>query len=224
MALKPLDIICHLNQDFFFQSQITKQSQVDVHIAVLVHQDLLNNFLQLRVGHGADISDTLNGREGSLDQLLQLVAFVDVQLYQMEVVFQTLNFLSNAANLIVQLLTGDQIIGIHIHILLALALQLGKLVPQLFFKDLVFIFGLVNSIEFVDSMLDNVLLGCKYSGKICLQHLYQFILINGNSIRTTVRTLSVMSRANPSYIGVLIGSHSAAERPATVFALNECRE
>ena len=125
MTRQSFDLICHLDQDFLLQPQITEQSQINIHIAFLVHQDLLNNFLQLRVGHGADIGDVLNGGESGLNQLLQLVTLVDVQFYQMEVVFQTLNFLANAADLIVQFFAGDQIIGVHIHVLLALALQLG---------------------------------------------------------------------------------------------------
>ena len=68
------------------------------------------------------------------------------------------NFFSHAADFIIQFLSGNQIVCVHIHIFLPGFLQLCKLGIQLFFIVQVFVLCLINPLEFSDHITDHILL------------------------------------------------------------------
>ena len=64
-------------------------------------------------------------------------------------------------------------------------------------------------------MTDYFFLLAEHLVKILLQNIDQLVLVNGNCVRTAIRTFSVMPGTHPTNISIFIGTHCSAERPTT---------
>lgn len=146
------------NQNGFVQAQITEQAQIDVHIPILVHFDLLDDPLELGIGHLMHIGNVLDLLESLLQDAFQLLALCQVVGHHFQLVFQPFDLFPHPTDPVIQLLTADQIISIHIHVFLAGLLQLGKLGVQFLFIVQVFILCLIDPLEFPHHIADDVFL------------------------------------------------------------------
>lgn len=115
---------------------------------------------------------------------------------------------------------GNQIIGVHIHILLAGLVELGELLPQLFFIFHIVALGFIKPVKLAYNIVNDILLGLQYLGKIGLQRRDQLVLVHGNTVGAAIRSLPIVAAAHPPDIGVFIGTDGAPERPTTFFAFD----
>ena len=177
--------------DGFVQPQIVQELQIDVHVAVLVHLDPVDDPLELGVGHLAHIGDVLDLLEGLLEEAFQLIAGGQMAADHLQFIFEMVDLFLHSADLGVEFIAGDKVVGIHIHVALAGLLQLGELVPQLFLIFQVFIFGLIDPLKLMDDIVDDVLFVFNQPGKVCLQDIDQLILINLGGIGAVAAAASV---------------------------------
>ena len=141
--------------------------------------------------------------------------------HHLQLVFQPLNLFPHPADLIVEFLAGDQIIGVHIHVFLPGLLQLGKLGVQFFFVVQVFVLCLINPLKFSDHITDHILLCFQKFSKILLQNFNQFFCIYRQSIGAVVCTTPVMPGTHPADISVFICADCTPEGPATFLAFDK---
>ena len=78
--------------------------------------------------------------------------------HHFQLVFQPLHLFSHPADLIIQFLTANETIDVHIHVFLPRLLQLGKLDSQLLFIVQVFVLCLIDPLEFSHHIADYILL------------------------------------------------------------------
>ena len=154
----------------------------------------------------------------------QLFALGEVIGYHLQLILQTLNLFAHPADLVVQFLPANEVIGVHIHIFLPGLLEFGKLGGQLLFVVQVFIFRLIYPLELMGDIADDIFLCFEHPSEVFLQNLDQFILVHRHCIRAVVGTTPIVTGADPAHIGVLIGADSTPEGPAALFALNESGE
>ena len=103
-------------------------------------------------------------------------------------------------------------------------MQLGKLGGQFSLVVQILVLGLVDLLKLVHHIADDGLLCFQQSGEVFLQDLDQFLLIHRHGVGAAVGSPSVVTGADPAYIGVFIGADGTPERPAALLTLDEGRE
>ena len=169
------------------------------------------------VGHLPHIGDILDLLEGLLQDAFQLIALCQMVGHHFQFIFQPINLFPHPADLIVEFLPANEVIGVHIHVFLPGLLQLGKLGGQLLFIVQVFILCPVYPLKLIDNVVNDILLGLQQPGEILLQNLDEFIFIHCHGVGAVVGSLSIVAGADPADIGILIGADRAPEGPAALF-------
>ena len=99
---------------------------------MFVYLNPLDDPLELGVCHLAYIGNVFDLLKGLLEEAFQLIAGGQMAADHLQFIFEMVDFFLHTADFFVELLAGDEIISIHIHIALAGLLKLGELVPELF--------------------------------------------------------------------------------------------
>ncbi len=107
------------NQYGFFQAQIAKQTQENLHISLLIHFNLLNNTLELGIVHLTNVRYILYLFKCMILNIFKLLFLGQMIGYHFQLVFQSFYLFSRTADFIIQFLSGNQVIGVHIHIFLS---------------------------------------------------------------------------------------------------------
>ncbi len=114
------------------------------------------------------IRDVLNLLESLLQDAFQLFALCQMVGHHFQFIFQPFNLFPHPADLIIQFLPANEIIGVHIHVFLPRLLQFGKLGGQFLFIIQVFILCLIDPLEFPYHITDHILFCFQQPGKILL--------------------------------------------------------
>ena len=134
---------------------------------------------------------------------------------------QPLDLLTHARRLFVEFFTRDQVVSVHVHVLLTAFFQLRELLRQLLFVVDVLVLRLVDAFKLIHHVSDHVFLRLHDLGEVRLQDGDQLILVHRHRVGAGIRAAAVVAGADPADIGVFISADGAAERPAAVLALDQ---
>ena len=212
------------NQNDAVQPQIAHQTEVNRHVPVVIHLDAVDDAAELGVRHPAHVRDALNRFEGLVQDALELLALREIVGHDLELVLQPVDLLAHARRLFIQLLARDQVVRVHVQILLAASFQLRELLRQLLLVVRVLVLCLVDALELAHHVADHVLFRLHDLGEVCLQDGDQLVLVHRDRVGAGVRAAAVAAGADPADVGVFVGADGAAERPAAVLAFDQRRK
>ena len=106
---------------------------------------------------------------------------------------------------------GDEVVGIHVHILLPRPLEPAQLLCQFPLVVLVFVLGLVDPFKLRHHPADDVLLVLNQLVEILLQRVHQLRLIQRHRVGAALSALAVVPGADPADVRVFIRANRPAE-------------
>lgn len=140
------------NWNDLIQAEIPHETQVDIHVSIVIDLDAVDDPLELSVCHLPHIGDALDGFEGLIQDAFELVTLCEIIGHDLKLTLQPVDLLAHPGEFLVQFFPGDEIVGVHIHVLLAALFELGELLGQLFLIVDVFIFCLIDTFKFPNNI------------------------------------------------------------------------